>query len=77
MGTLKSGENVFVSDIKQNSHIELDENGVTASAFTEIGYVGAALPDGRAEMVLDRPFLYAIVNENGVVIFVGICDNPA
>lgn len=77
MGMLKSGENVFVSDIKQNSHIELDENGVTASAFTEIGYAGAALPDGRAEMVLDRPFLYAIVNEKGVIIFIGICDNPA
>lgn len=76
MGTLKSGENVFVSDVKQNSHIELDENGVTASAFTEIGYAGAALPDGRAEMVLDRPFLYAIVNEKGVIIFIGICDNP-
>ncbi len=76
MGTLKSGENIFVSDVKQNSHIELDENGVTASAFTEIGYAGAALPDGRAEMVLDRPFLYAIVNEKGVIIFIGICDNP-
>ena len=76
MGTLKGGENIFVSDVKQNSHIELDENGVTASAFTEIGYAGAALPDGRAEMVLDRPFLYAIVNEKGVIIFIGICDNP-
>ncbi len=76
IGRLSSGENIFINEIKQNSHIEIDENGVVASAYTQIDYNGMALPDGRADMILDRPFLYAIVDRSGVVIFVGICENP-
>ena len=26
-------------------------------------------------MILDRPFLYAVEN-NGQIVFVGICENP-
>jgi len=48
---------------------------VEAAAFTEIAWAGAALRQGRAEMILDRPFLYAI-RHRGQVIFVGICGKP-
>lgn len=76
IGRLDSGEGIFINEIKQNSHIEIDENGVVASAYTQIDYNGMALPDGRADMILDRPFLYAIADRSGVVIFVGVCENP-
>ena len=65
-----------ISDIIQEVHIGIDENGVEAAAFTEIFWAGAALPQGRAEMVLNRPFLYAVKNK-GQLLFVGICQNPA
>lgn len=68
--------NPHISTVIQNTHIEIDEKGVTASAFTQIGYAGAALPTDRAEMILDRPFLYAVVNSQGVILFIGICENP-
>ena len=68
--------NPYISTVIQNTHIEIDEKGVTASAFTQIGYAGAALPTDRAEMILDRPFLYAVVNAQGVILFIGICENP-
>lgn len=68
-------KDIFISSITQNGHIGIDEKGVEASAFTDIAYAGAALPDGRAEMILDRPFLYGI-KKNGVWLFIGICDNP-
>ena len=35
------------------------------------------MPQGRAEMILDRPFIYAITASNGMILFVGICNNPA
>lgn len=68
-------KDIFISSITQNGHIGIDEKGVEASAFTDIAYAGAALPDGRAEIILDRPFLYGI-KKNGVWLFIGICDNP-
>ena len=66
----------FISGINQETHIAIDENGVEASAFTQIDYAGAAMPEGRAEMILNRPFIYAVTTSNGMILFVGICNNP-
>ena len=40
-------------------------------------YAGAALPEGRAEMTLNRPFIYYITAPDGSLLFVGVCENPA
>lgn len=69
-------ETVFISNIHQETHIGIDEKGVEASAFTEIQYSGAGLPKDKAEMILNRPFIYGIVSNNGTLLFVGICENP-
>lgn len=67
---------LFISNVRQETRVGIDENGVEAAAFTEIMYAGAALPDGRAEMILDRPFLYVIRNR-GTILFIGICEDPS
>ena len=59
-----------LSSVRQEATLSVDEKGVTAAAYTEILYAGAAPPDGRAELILDRPFLFAVVT-NGVPLFVG------
>ncbi|HZK33103.1 MAG TPA: serpin family protein, partial [Tissierellaceae bacterium] len=46
---------LFISNIKQSTYISIDEIGVEASAFTQIDYCGSAMPEGRADMILDRP----------------------
>lgn len=66
----------FISNIRQETHVGIDEIGVEAAAFTEIMYAGAAMPAGRAEMILDRPFLYVIKNK-GQILFIGICEDPS
>ena len=66
----------FISSVKQETHIGIDEKGVEASAYTAIMYAGAALPEGRAEMILDRPFLFAITGPESTILFIGICENP-
>ena len=65
-------EPLFISDVIQQSHIAVNENGVEASAFTVIEYCGASLPEGRAEMILNRPFLYAVTDNSGGVLFLGV-----
>lgn len=67
---------LFISEIKQNSAISIDEKGVEAAAYTEIGYAGAAQPDGIAEMILDRPFIFVITGVEGSPLFIGIINNP-
>lgn len=66
----------YISAIQQNTHIAIDENGVEASAYTEISYAGAALPEGRVEMILDRPFIFGIRSRYGDLLFIGVCMNP-
>lgn len=68
---------VWISKVRQETHIAIDEKGVEAAAFTEIGYAGAGMPQGRAEMILDRPFLYGIVAGNGTLLFMGVCADPS
>lgn len=67
----------FISGIKQETHISIDESGVEASAFTRIDYAGSAMPEDKAEMILNRPFIYGITASNGALLFVGVCMNPA
>lgn len=69
-------EFTYISDIRQETHISIDEKGVEAAAFTQIDYSGAGRPQDRADMILNRPFLYAIETNDGIPVFIGICENP-
>jgi len=72
-----SGKQLFLSGVKQQSRIAVDEKGVSAAAFTEILYAGAAMMQEKVvEMVLDRPFIYAVVAQNGTILFMGVCQVP-
>jgi len=63
----------WVGNIRQGAGVEVDERGVTAAAYTEIMYAGAALPDGRCEMILDRPFMF-LIRSGSYVLFAGIVN---
>ncbi len=67
----------FISNIKQQTHIAIDEKGVEATAFTEIAYCGSAMPNENvAEMILDRPFIFVIKSANDMILFIGVVNNP-
>lgn len=67
----------YISNIKQQTHIAIDEKGVEAAAFTEIIYCGSAPPNENvAEMILDRPFIFAIKADEGTILFIGVVNNP-
>ena len=77
----------FINDVSQETHIEINEEGVVASAYTHIAFPGTGMPEDRAEMILDRPFICGITKPvafatadgyEGVdtLLFVGICENP-
>ena len=68
-----SEDALCLSSVKQETTLSIDEKGVTAAAFTQIDYAGEAPPDGRAELILDRPFLF-FVTAGSVPLFVGMVN---
>lgn len=66
----------WIDTVIQQNHIGIDENGIEAASFTMIAMAGGAMPQGRAEMILDRPFLY-VVKHKSCPVFIGICADPA
>ncbi|MBQ3109261.1 MAG: serpin family protein, partial [Clostridia bacterium] len=67
---------LFVSRVRQETNISIDEKGVEAAAFTEIAYAGAAMPKDYGEIILDRPFIYIIYSRYQIPMFIGVVNDP-
>lgn len=66
------GTDVFVSTIKQDARIVLDEEGTKAAAVTIVGEAESAIdPTSRINFKLDRPFIYVILDSKDVPLFIG------
>ena len=66
------GTDVFVSTIKQDARIVLDEEGTKAAAVTIIGAKNESVePDITINFKLDRPFIYVILDSKDVPLFIG------
>lgn len=69
-----AGENIYVNDVIHKTFISVDEKGTKAGAATavEINTESAAPADEQKTVILDRPFVYMIINnETNLPIFMG------
>ena len=74
-----SPDPLMVSDVIQETHIGVDENGVEGAAYTMMAMARGALIENEevAEMILDRPFLFGIRDDyHNTWLFLGVCRNP-
>lgn len=74
IGSVPSGNNLYVFSVLHKTYLELDENGTKAAAATSLEVnAGAAPPSEDVKTVtLDRPFLYMIVDTHACVpLFMG------
>ncbi len=72
-------EPAWIDAIKQEVHVEIDEEGVRAAAYTIVEMMtgGGPQPSGReTKMILDRPFLFIITGEQELPLFVGVVARP-
>jgi serpin B len=70
-----STSGLYLSSIRQGTHIALDEEGVEAVSYTAAANVEAAEPDEDptvVEMNLNRPFIYLITANDGSPLFLGV-----
>lgn len=69
------GENLFVSDIIHKTFIEVDREGTKAAAVTGVFVKATSMmpqPLNEYTVRLDRPFLYAIIDEETKIpVFIG------
>ncbi len=67
------GENIYISKVIHKTHIDVDEDGTRAAAVTGIIMEATAVAVEPKWVVLDRPFVYMIVDsEYNLPIFMGI-----
>lgn len=68
---------IYVSEVEHAARVAIDEEGVTAAAYTVIPAPGAAMPpEEEVDFVLDKPFLFAITSETGLPLFMGVVQTP-
>lgn len=75
-----SDQHLAVDAVQQGTHFAMDEMGVEASAYTTVDIATTSLrPDDlpEVEFKLERPFAFRLTDANGVVLFVGLVENPS
>ena len=72
-----SDASIFVSFVKQNTFVEVDEKGTEAAAVTTIGVEVTSFPPQPREFVIDKPFVFAIRERTtNTLLFIGQVANP-
>lgn len=65
-----------LSSAEHGARVAIDEEGVTAAAYTVMMEAGAAQPpENEIDFVLDRPFLFVITGEDGSPLFMGVVNS--
>lgn len=70
-------QEIFLSQAQQGVRVAIDEEGITAAAYTVIATEsGAAPPEDEVDFVLDHPFLFVLTSDDGLPLFAGTVSQP-
>lgn len=76
MGTCKNSSRLSISRVLHKTYIDVDELGTKAGAATVVEVVEGCALESPKQVILNRPFLYAIVEqETGIPVFIGTVEN--
>lgn len=70
-------ENVYLKDAKHKAYIEVEEKGTVAAAVTSIEAGVTSAPAKTFQMIIDRPFFFAIHDrQTDTILFMGTVTAP-
>lgn len=71
-------DGIYVDKVEHAARVAIDEEGVTAAAYTIIDAPTEGIPKEleKIEFTLDRPFLFAITSQDDLPLFTGIVECP-
>jgi serpin B len=72
------GTPAYVGKAEQGTAISIDEVGCEAASYVKVEATtgSAEPPEDLVRMYLSRPFVFAILSENDVPLFLGVVNNP-
>lgn len=70
-------KDIVISKAEQDARVMIDEEGCRAAAMTVEALMGAGGPSNEVDFVLDRPFVFEIMGDNGLPLFVGVVNDPS
>lgn len=74
--TIDFEDPVWLDQAKQSVTVEIDEEGITAAAYTKMTYYGAPPPPEEVvDFICDRPFLFAVIGNDGFPLFTGVVNS--
>ena len=68
-------DGIFISNAVHSVRVTVDEDGCTAAAMTVIQTSAESMPSETVDFTLDRPFIFAITNRDGLPLFFGIVNS--
>ncbi|MBY0357874.1 MAG: serpin family protein [Candidatus Obscuribacterales bacterium] len=75
----KTVQHIWVGDVLHKTFVDVNEEGTEAAAVTVMTMCGSAMPPPETPFVMkvDRPFIFAIVNNSTkTIIFIGLVGDP-
>ena len=76
LGKTKTNENLFISSVFHKTHITVNEAKTKASAVTKVGVdTATAMPYETPRVILDRPFVFMLLDADNLPIFIGVISN--
>ena len=67
---------MWVNKVQHAARVAIDEEGVTAAAYTVMQLCGSPMPQEEIDFTLDRPFLFAITGPESTILFTGVVEKP-
>ena len=71
-----STDSIFLSQAEQDTRVMIDEEGCKAASLTVMMYAGGGMPEEHEDFILNRPFIFEIMSDSGLPLFVGIVNHP-
>ncbi len=74
---LPDAQGVALGQASHAARVAIDEEGITAAAYTILQAAGAPMPpEEEIDFVLDRPFLFILTSQDDLPLFAGIVNEP-
>ena len=68
-------DDCWLDSVDHAARVAIDEEGVTAAAYTVMMMCGSAMPpEEEMDFTLDRPFLFVITSRDGLPLFAGVVN---
>lgn len=70
-------DDCWLDSVNHAARVAIDEEGVTAAAYTVMLMCGAGMPPAEEmDFILDRPFLFVITSRDNLPLFAGMVNQP-